>query len=388
MLGMYICKWNNLNKLSIIVCLFTLLFASCSDDNLSLTQCDEDSFSQVVKRAPNEEKKEIDWGAVAIADGGGAALGCTLAKYSLNPYVIIASAAGVGAYASYCEYERQKEIIENEELDNLIYEPDIINPYRPFVQNSLLNINGYQLSLDSISTLGELHNQVVQYEYNVYKNHEGEIDRDDLLHEMLTLSGLTNSRDWINYQNDIAMYDELGWKNMYNELFDVNSEFKFIFASGTAESIHAYINDSTRDYTNEIEEEYAAMIVAYYSRCMWNTMAPDPAFTQECLVWSSNDYSLEYIIGREPVIFKILNKEDEDVFLYPAYNENGLEALYLYSPDIYGGSEEIPSHITIVDRFSANSLMFNDASFQIEPGEYEIEPTNCVGVYVINMQTI
>ena len=184
------------------------------------------------------------------------------------------------------------------------------------------------------------------------------------------------------------MYDELGWKNMYNELFDVNSEFKFIFASGTAESIHAYINDSTRDYTNEIEEEYAAMIVAYYSRCMWNTMAPDPAFTQECLVWSSNDYSLEYIIGREPVIFKILNKEDEDVFLYPAYNENGLEALYLYSPDIYGGSEEIPSHITIVDRFSANSLMFNDASFQIEPGEYEIEPTNCVGVYVINMQTI
>ena len=113
MLGMYICKWNSLNKLSIIVCLFTLLFASCSDDNLSLTQCDEDSFSQVVKRAPNEEKKEIDWGAVAIADGGGAALGCALAKYSLNPYVIIASAAGVGAYASYCEYERQKEIIEN-----------------------------------------------------------------------------------------------------------------------------------------------------------------------------------------------------------------------------------------------------------------------------------
>ena len=45
MLGMYICKWNSFNKLSIIVCLFTLLFASCSDDNLSLTQCDEDSFS-------------------------------------------------------------------------------------------------------------------------------------------------------------------------------------------------------------------------------------------------------------------------------------------------------------------------------------------------------
>lgn len=87
--------------------LFCFQLSACSD----ICSLGDESPSKTIRKdkKSDDSKKEIDWGAIAIADGGGASLGASLAHYSKSFLVKLASALGVGIYASYQEYERQKK---------------------------------------------------------------------------------------------------------------------------------------------------------------------------------------------------------------------------------------------------------------------------------------
>lgn len=369
--------------------IFAIVFSSCSKKNEVVENNNEDSTAQVIKKAAKEEKKQIDWGLVAIADGGGASLGAELAKYSGNPYVLIASAAGVGVYASYSEYERQKEGIDKTaEVEDLVYEPDVINPFRPFHPNPLINNSSFSFPMDYAS-VGEAHNQVVQYEYDANAM-ESDNDLESLFNEAMLqtaeIVGANISDCDIDYSNDVAHYEEEGWSVYWNNLFQSYPEFNALFYTGSAESIHEYINNAIDQSNNLLDSEIMAMCVAFYSRCMWNTMAPDPAFAQECLAWSPYDNMLQYVVGRDNVASRMQHHEEGTILLYPAYGNNGLIALYIYTGDVLGGYEEDIPFVTIGSDIYIESHIFEGATIQIPADTYEVEPTNCEGVYIINMQ--
>lgn len=366
---------------------FAIIFSSCSEKNVVVENNGEDSTAQVIKKTAKQEKKEIDWALVAIADGGGASLGASLAMYSANPYVIIASAAGVGVYASYSEYERQKEEIDNNtQVDNLIYEPETINPFLPFHPNPLTNNLSFPRDY---AMVGEAHNQVVQYEYDT--NATGsDIDSESIFNDAMLhtaeIFGANISDCDIDYYHDVVPYEEGGWSAYWNRLFQHYPEFNALFHTSSAENIHEYINRAIDQSNNPLDSEIMAMCVAFYSRCMWNTMAPDPAFTQECFVWSPEDKNLQYFAGRDFVANGLGNYEDGTILLYPAYGAEGLVALYLYTDSFYGGyNEEVP-YVTVSNDLSIESQVFDAMMIQIPANTYEVEPTSCEGVYVINMQ--
>ena len=375
-------KFTGCRHILFAIGIFAILFSSCSKKNEVVVNNDEDSTTQVIKKTAKEEKKKIDWVLVAIADGGGASLGATLSMYSANPYVIIACAAGVGVYASYSEYERQKEEIDNAEVEDLVYEPEVINPFRPFHPNPLTNNSSFSFLTD-YSSVGEAHNQVVQYEYNAHaaeNNTSSESIFNEAMLQTTEMFGANISDCDIDYHNDVVPYEEEGWSVYWNNLFQFYPEFNTIFYSGSAESIHEYINHAIDQNNGLSDSEIMAMCVAFYSRCMWNTMAPDPAFTQECLVWSYGDNTLQYVVGRDNVANRIQNHEDGAILLYPAYGAEGLVALYLY-----GGYEDI-SYVIVDNDLNIESHVFEGLSIQVPANEYEVEPTSCEGVYVINMQ--
>ncbi len=381
-------KFTGCRHILFAIGIFAIVFSSCSEKNAVVENNSEDSTAQVIKKTAKEEKKKIDWASVAIADGGGASLGATLSMYSANPYVIIATVAGIGVYASYSEYERQKEEIDNNtQVDNLIYEPETINPFHPFHPNPLTNDLSF---FGDYTMVGEIHNQVVQYEYDANAT-ENDIDleaifNDAMLHTAETVGANISDCD-IDYYNDVVPYEEDGWSAYWNNLFQYYPEFNALFYTGSAENIYEYINRAIDQSNNPFDSETMAMCVAFYSRCMWNTMAPDPAFTQECFVWSPYDDNLQYVVGRDFAANGLRSYEDGTILLYPAYGAEGLVALYMYTDSFYGGynAEAVP-YVTVDDDLSIESQVFDGMTIQIPANTYEVEPTSCEGVYVINMQ--
>lgn len=390
------------NELVCIGILILTIFSSCTEKNsLSISAengCDSSSSIPIKKQAADNEKKEIDWASVAIADGGGAALGYELSKYSANPYVIFASMVGIGAYASYSEYERQKKVIDNEQFAELLIDnPGGINPFHPFQpwsSRSLLlnNPNLYVMYEGECKTIGEIHNMMVQRMYDKYSDSEYMFEPSlafqEILEDSYELFGVTCVDNVDMLFNEEQYAAENGWISYWHHCFPEDPLFVPIFSESPIEEIGAYVEELASEYENSESAygEILAKCVAYSSRCLWNTIAPDPATIQECMIWSKNNYSISYIVGRECIRERILSLSDDEMVLYPAYGPNNIEALYLYTDEVPNNYETfVPNNIQINGEMNIESPFFDGVYIHVLPGLYEVEHTMCTGVYVIRL---
>lgn len=375
----------NVYKMVVISIFICCLFA-CQDNAVSSLSIDEHK-EQPIKKVSEKEKKEIDWAMVAIADGGGAALGATLAKYSGNIYVMMASAVGVGAYASYCEYERQKDEIEDEEI---VYYPDAINPYIPFVPYSLLKEDVYNICEKRYRYIGEFHNTMVLNMDNKYSDIQ-EKNNEEIFFE-------TYKRSFENLDIDansvigqipkiypcVMMHMAQGWSCEKDTLLKYHPSYLRMLRTAPIEEVLQYINYQIEEVKENKDEDLVLLSVAYYSKCLWNTMATTPTIAQECFVWSLKDKAMKYVEGRDSVIEIITKHSNYDYLLYPAYDKNRLIALYLYTnPTQYGFSKYI-------DNLEIESTLYHKSRIQeseiiIPKGSYKVEPTKCKDVYVIKL---
>lgn len=388
-----------LGLVSISALVLTIL-SSCTEKNsLSVSEkngCELSSSIPMKKQATDNEKKEIDWALVAIADGGGAGLGYELSKYSANLYVILASMVGIGAYASYSEYERQKEVIENEQFAELLIDnPGGINPFHPFQpwsSHSLLlnNPDLYVMYEGDYRTIGEVHNRMVQRMYETYSEDifEPSVAFREILEDSYGLFGIACEDDMDMLFNEEQYAEGNGWISYWHDCFPADAHFVSIFSESPIEEIGGYIEEFAAEYENEESAygEILAKCVAYNSRCLWNTIAPDPATIQECMIWSQSDNSITYMVGRERVREKLFNRSYDEFVLYPAYNQNNIAALYLYTNEVSNGYETfVPDNIQIDGEMDIESPFFEGVRIRIMQGLYDVEPTTCAGVYVVRL---
>lgn len=80
----------------------------------------------------------------------------------------------------------------------------------------------------------------------------------------------------------------------------------------------------------------------------------------------------------------IVNKEDDQYIFFPAYNQDGVVALYLYTGLSQFGASEYISDINVLSDLHAESSCFNNIIIDISCGTYSVEPTTSSDVYVIS----
>lgn len=386
---MLICNSFRTDSVALVLAiLFCFQLSACSD----VGALDEEHSDKTIRREKEQDdkKQDIDWGAVAIADGSGAALGVELARYSGSLLVKLASAVGVGAYASYSEYERQKEDIEKNR-DKIIFDrPNSINMDHPFKLNFFernpdLLLEGSTI-LDSV---GIFHNQIVTEMYENMTVDFSKCSKDIFV----KFDALSLERFGLYYsENDLKdierLYDEevyvaqKGWVNYWNSIFESSSMYDAsIWKTKRIEVLCDYmrkIGDNIQT-DNELPLR-TALTVAYYSRCLWNTIAPDPATAEECIIWSPDKNELSYLCGRNNIIGYQLS--GGQYRLYPYYDAEGIKALYLYT-------DKLPydlRYVCIDKELSEPSFLYGDLKAQIPVGKYPIEETACNDVYVIRIR--
>ncbi len=375
-----------------VVFLLTIFFgfqlSACSD----VAALDEGNRDKTIRREQEQDdkKQDIDWGLVAIADGSGAALGAELARYSGNLLVKFASAVGVGAYASYSEYERQKEDIEKNR-DKIIFDrPNSINMDHPFKLNFFERNPDLLLKGSAIlDTVGIFHNQIVTEMYENMTIDFSKYSRDIFVKfNALSLEqfGLfyseSNLKDIERFYDEEVYVEQKGWINYWNSIFESSSMYDAsVWKTKRIEVLRDYIKKIGDTVQSDDELPLRiALTVAYYSRCLWNTVAPDPATAEECIIWSSDKNELLYLCGRNNVIeYKLSNRQYR---LYPYYDAEGIRALYLYT-------NRLPcdlQYVCIDKELSEPSFLYDDLKTQIPVGKYHIEETACNDVYVIRIR--
>ena len=371
-------------KVSIIfacIVLLSVLIVSCQDSTNDLCK----NLDVIRRENSSNQEREIDWKKVAVADGLGAYYGAKLASKSGNVYVLIASAAGFAAYLSYDEYERQKEDLEEEEM---IYYPDIINPYFPFNPNPLINNESYKIN-NEYGCVGEIHNSLLQSQIEEDINGE-RLDMATIFSNIYAQAFQIQNLSVEDFSFDLVELYEIAQEKKENhwaleraEIYD--SCFDTLFTNSPIENTLEYINMATPDHIENLDSCIAYMSVSYYSKCLWNTMAPDPIIAQECILWSPNTEELQLITGRSNVVDCLANR-DNDYVLYPAYNQSGIMALYLYTGTTQYGASEYISSITISSDFQVETEYYSGVVLDIPRGTYYVEPTICNDVYVISFQ--
>ena len=391
---------------SFLLCVTVLCACNSNEPKEQLQTLEQEETMSVRRNDPPKEQKKIDWALVAIADGGGAELGALLASKSGNPYVIIASAAGVGAYYSYDEYERQKAEIDRVDA---IWQPDAINPDFPFQPDPLVKDHSYCIKNEAYKNLGEEHNRIVLETYAKYAETSSKspcrapsnatlvtqqkygafkIDSRELfhqtLHNALDAKGLKLDVNSVYGMSESDLFDAVSKKNIKRKnqeqdlSLDEDSELFTHLSQYPIEKTLDYINSRAKVSKEETSSELSFLSVAYYSKCLWNTMAPDPIIAQECIVWRPKSHDLKYIYGRSQVKDAIESGK-YGYILYPAYGKEGIIALYMYTaPSQYGQSKFIENIKVQSDLFVA-SKYFN-TNIRIPKGYYNVEHTNCDNV--------
>jgi len=362
-------------------------FSSCDDSSLLSKQEERKNSISGLKKEKDKDK-EVNWELVALADGTGAYYGVKLTKSTRNLRVILASAVGFGVYASIDEYDRQKEELDNDN-EEVIYYPYVINPYNPFISNPLTNDLQYTLN-NEYGNVGEAHNLLLQSQLELYSM-DSILDMETIFYDTYTQAfqiydqnveevTLSLSELHLNAQQKC---DE-SW-SLEKEEFTVNYPyFETLLTEYPIEDVLCYIKSVVQEDIEVIDSSIVLMSVAYYSKCLWNTMAPSPTMAQECVVWSASSETLQFVTGRSNVVESIVNKEDDQYIFFPAYNQDGVVALYLYTGLSQFGASEYISDINVLSDLHAESSCFNNITIDISCGTYSVEPTTSSDVYVIS----
>lgn len=361
--------------LKVLISLFTLsIMISCSSnaDIFESYNNDDDStnISKISPRGDNTEDRDVDWGDIAIADGGGASLGLALASKSGNIYVMLASMLGVGAYASISEYQDQKA--ECQASGNQISDGKILvninNPIRPveFEQKFKLNLQENDLgqqhnqvirtlinSLDSVLPPMQLFNRVVNVCYTIYPNY-----------------------NWSRYVTSNIIRDILGEVRLQRRPLVVRNYNSLLYSMPIEE-----LRDTTIFILSSLEPssaEYQSIAVSYYSRILWNLSIPDPFIATECFVLDRTTNTITFVEGRENVSSYDLN-DDQYILMYPSSLEDG--KLYIY--DLSNNRQStISTVLTITNNMYSSTK--SESKITYPSGKFQIISTGYDGIYYID----
>ncbi len=262
----------------------------------------------------------------------------------------------------------------------------------PFVINPLHPVNTTGIDLDyplaaEYAAVGEGHNAILRniytcgafgtatkyelYEKTYYmaadmypKYFEKDIDLTEQYELMVQIADSTQKEKQQRYLDDIYTYlfftpIEITQK-VLNELLEKDTT-------------------STKCYS-------ACLSTAYASRCLWNTIAPDPHIAQEGLLYDATSNSMHYLSNREEVYNALYSDKKDILILFPCYNNDKLITLYLYNGHfgIKPNIEKIPEliHLSYDVKFDTNS----NTTISIAAGEYAIKPTIFDDTYYIFLQ--
>ena len=374
---------NILCRMAICLLLLSFLYA-CNDNSVTSSLYTENGRAISTK---HNGKKKVDWAMVAICDGGGACLGAAITKYSGNVYVIAATAVGIGVYASVEEYRRQDNCIV---LDDILNYPQAINPYIPFQPIPLPNDSQYEINEKIYKTIGEAHNSIVQNLYHKY--HIDNIADEKILYDALS-QAQQFYKSHLDYSieidpdiyNLVIKHKENNWINETDTLLQYYPDALNLINNHPVEDLLAYIDQSAEKEKEQVSSEITMLSVAYYSKCLWNTIAPDPTVSQECMIWSKNNKELQYISGRSKVKDIIKNHAPDEYILFPTYDNNGIVALYLYTDKNRYGYSEYIDEIETTNSLHEESVFFKSI-INISKGFYKVEPTTCNDVFIIRFK--
>ena len=186
--------------------------------------------------------------------------------------------------------------------------------------------------------------------------------------------------DLFNIAVEQAKYN---WEKEQKMLLDQFPKSLTLLKNHPIEETLDYINSNLSEETEKAFSESAFLSVAYYSKCIWNTMAPDPIIAQECIAWDPKCCELKYICGRSEVKAIIESRESE-CLLYPAYGKDGLIALYLYTGSSQYGRSEFIKDLVIKSDLCVDSKYFK-SKLIIPKRCYKVEPTKCNDIYVVRL---
>lgn len=359
----------------IFVWLLTLsIVSSCSFNEEIFEYNHEDAagISKVSSRGDDDDDDEIDWASVAIADGGGAGLGYSLASKSGNPYVIIASMVGIGAYASISEYQDQKDKFKEtgSYISNGKVLIDFDNPVRPIEferkfklglqENDLGQQHNYIIrtlrnSLDSVFTAMQQFGRVVDVCNTIYPN-----------------------RNWSRYVTSNVIQNVLEEVKFQRTSITVINYNNLLYSMPIEE-----LRDTTIAILSRLEPntaEYQSIAVSYYSRILWNLSIPDPFIATECFVFDRVADTITYVEGRENVLTYDLSDE-RYLLMYPSSLEEG--RLYIYDlTDNDNRQSSMNTSLTITDNMYSSAKGKSKVTFPI--GEFQIVSTGYDGIYYID----
>lgn len=323
----------------------------------------------------NNNQKEIDWASVAIADGGGAALGADLAKYSANIYVVLASAIGVGAYASMVEYERQKEAIQDVDIAVYYKNPLAINPYHPI--NKDIPNKDYLLFEEEFCQIGLGHNEAI------YKANE-EQKTNELDSLKLFKYAITQGENYASCQIDEDL-QELYNKyqaiqkcdTFHNKLLDYYcTKFPYLDKSELEIFTHTLLLEAKN---NSDQVAISGISTTFFSYLLWNTIAPNPNLAKEGIAWNTESKLAEYIVEHDNI--KELSTQKGNLILYPSYASTEAKALFVYcSKEVV---DSLSHQIEIQNEISLNSQYTPQVKISLPNGIYEIKETKYDGIYYI-----
>lgn len=362
-----------MKRINIIMLAFLCMCQSCtqtySDTDLDMSTSSTIRSRRQAEENKDNEKKEIDWDKVAMADGAGAFTGVCLAEKSGNIWVILASAVGVGAAASVDEYDRQKEELyqELEYKGNDLYDnPNIVNPFHPVLPPSAYR--RYALSDSIARMIGEGHNDMVRLALETIDDkHSSTQDKFKHIQEMTEdkfgyKTGLDNTLA-------IDMIKSLSVDNPYHHYVTSTSPFDVEKLQNTTNEYIQFISDSMADI--------AGVATLYYSYLQWNRLASNPYTATESIVWTSSDNSCVFLTKQDEIVQTYKSKEK--LSLFPSYNDYGAAVLYYYGDK----EKESREYIEFDKEYKFESTTYIGLALSIHSGKYVVHHTKIPGIYYI-----
>ena len=304
-----------------LILLLLCLISSCKNDSIITSNVtDPNNATTIPGMLKNNSSPSVDWTMVAIADGGGAALGADLASQSYNFYIIVASAIGVGAYASYKEYERQKEALEDAEdnPDELAENANYINPYLPnynWIDPELYLVN-------DMNNVGPMHNALVSdlLQFDL----DSENTPNVIINEISNISDM-DTTGLTDIMNNLAenSYDYL--TDSVNPYYYLIVEYNRYIKSHTLMEIHDYTEEliaNIQDETANDNQTKALFFITttYYSLLFWRPIITNPLLAREAIIVSGTDS--HYTTSCSEIDYRMT--DENMTILYPIYWHDNL----------------------------------------------------------------
>ncbi len=378
------------------VCLLvTIGTLSCSNSEELLTQ-NKDVNSTSISRAPKsdddnnksddekkqdeEEKQKQDQEKLkeytVYVDALHAAVGTALSGGNIGVGLVEGMVASLDFYLGG---SLNKDMLKEDTYKN---NPFIINPSHPVI------INGIDLKypLDTeYEIVGQGHNAIIR---EMYANGSFGTATEYELFEKAYYMAADMYPKYFDEKTDIAsLYNEIQQSGDIKEeekkhLEDISDQLFYVPIEYTQKILKELVEKdttSTKCYS-------ACLSTAYASRCLWNTIAPDPHIAQEGLLYDIHSNSLHYLSSREEVYDALYSNTKDILLFFPCYMNDKLMALYLYDGH-YGvkpNTESIPEVIYLSDNVVFETK--SDLTVTIETGKYAIKPTIFDDTYYIYLQ--